>query len=205
MSLFGKTEINPKILPFVQRGEGVGVVKVEGYSKASVRLQSDEILFDAYDGSQIPAINLNQITELCFIPGNFINEPKFDIGLGARHFILKGVDDNDTELERFYNTILNLKQRQQRGRQNGEVSNQGGMPKPNRNITNPNKQQNFSDMQTQQEYIPSNQDVDNTQYIQSEPSEYDPVSEIRRYYELKEDGIISEEEFEEKKKQLLNL
>jgi hypothetical protein len=33
----------------------------------------------------------------------------------------------------------------------------------------------------------------------------DPVDQIRRYYELKEDGIITEEEFELKKKQLLNL
>ncbi|MBO7719798.1 MAG: SHOCT domain-containing protein [Methanosphaera sp.] len=35
--------------------------------------------------------------------------------------------------------------------------------------------------------------------------EFDPVDEIRRYYELKEDGIITEEEFEQKKKQLLDL
>ena len=34
---------------------------------------------------------------------------------------------------------------------------------------------------------------------------FDPVDQIRRYYELKEDGIITEEEFELKKKQLLDL
>lgn len=33
----------------------------------------------------------------------------------------------------------------------------------------------------------------------------DPVAEIRRYFELKEDGIITEEEFTKKKKQLLGL
>jgi hypothetical protein len=38
-----------------------------------------------------------------------------------------------------------------------------------------------------------------------EHNDFDPVSEIRRYYELKEDGIISEEEFNQKKKQLLDL
>ena len=34
---------------------------------------------------------------------------------------------------------------------------------------------------------------------------FDPVEQIRRYHELKEDGIITEEEFERKKKQLLEL
>lgn len=42
------------------------------------------------------------------------------------------------------------------------------------------------------QYIPT--------YVQA-----DPIDQIRRYHELKEDGIITEEEFELKKKQLLDL
>ena len=76
------------------------------------------------------------------------------------------------------------------------------MPIPNKNITNPNKlvntENNFKQISSDKnKFVPE----------ESEPQqqELDAVDEIRRYYELKEDGIISEEEFNQKKKQLLNL
>lgn len=50
-------------------------------------------------------------------------------------------------------------------------------------------------------------DQPETEYIEEpvQTQKIDPVEEIRRYYELKEDGIITEEEFDKKKKQLLGI
>ena len=64
------------------------------------------------------------------------------------------------------------------------------------------KQQLFTGINNIQDELNS-ENSDNPQvttYMQP-----DPVDQIRRYYELKEDGIITEEEFELKKKQLLDL
>ena len=64
------------------------------------------------------------------------------------------------------------------------------------------KQQLSQDINDMQNVVPENQNFQ--QYIPT-TMQVDPVDQIRRYYELKEDGIITEEEFEQKKKQLLNL
>ena len=49
-----------------------------------------------------------------------------------------------------------------------------------------------------------NQMVDNIQKVTNEKIK-DPIEEIKRYKELLDAGIINEDEFEKKKKQLLEL
>ena len=82
------------------------------------------------------------------------------------------------------------------------------MPHPNKNVTNPNKlmntENNFREVTNTNNPVPGG--INQTdEDIMTQQAEFDPVDEIRRYYELKEDGIITEEEFEQKKKQLLDL
>lgn len=43
-----------------------------------------------------------------------------------------------------------------------------------------------------------------TSYTTPSPSGFDPVEEIRRYAALRDEGIITEEEFQEKKRKLLS-
>ena len=64
------------------------------------------------------------------------------------------------------------------------------------------KQQLFTGINNIQDELNS-ENSDNPQV--STYMQLDPVDQIRRYHELKEDGIITEEEFELKKKQLLDL
>jgi len=92
------------------------------------------------------------------------------------------VDNNDAELERFYNTLLGIK--------------------TNEEMANNNTQQNLNNnMMTNMD----NNTVNPASSVSPADESADAVDEIRRYYQLKEDGIITEEEFEEKKKQLLGI
>lgn len=109
MSLFSKTEISEEILPFIENGEGVGVVKVNGYGKASARMESYKIIFDSYEGKSPIIESVSAITYLSYKKGNFLNEPKLEIGISHKKYILGGVDNNDAELETFYKTILDIK------------------------------------------------------------------------------------------------
>ncbi|MBE6486297.1 MAG: SHOCT domain-containing protein [Methanosphaera stadtmanae] len=109
MSLFSKTEVNQKMLPFIENGEGVGVVKVNGYGKASARMESYKIIFDSYEGKNSIIESVSAITYLSYKKGNFISEPKLEIGISHKKYILAGVDNNDDELETFYRTILDVK------------------------------------------------------------------------------------------------
>lgn len=227
MSLFSNVEIDPKISPYIQKGEGVGIVKIDGFGKCSAIVDGNQIIITSYDSGRSFKVDFAEINLLSYNQGNFINEPKMHIGTPGKHYVLAGVDNNDEELERFYNTVLNIKDREQQGQQhrNNQGSHRSGMPHPNPNITNPNKQPHH----TQNEFIPNNSfdDIpsggnsmddyepsnDFTNYENQTPEDEaippkvqkDPVDEIRRYYELKEDGIITEEEFNKKKKQLLGI
>ena len=194
MSLFSKTQINPNLIPFIQKAEAVGVVKIQGYGKASARIEANKLIIESYEHNNNIVESISAITLLSYYPGNFINEPKLTIGVNSKQYVLAGVDDNDTELEQFYNTLLGIKNREKHG-----PLNKNGMPRPNQQITNPKKAPQ-SDNFTQQSIIDNNM-----QTAQDETKQADPVDEIRRYHQLKEDGIITEEEFEKKKKQLLNL
>lgn len=206
MGLFNSIEIDPNVIPYIQKGEGVGIVKVDGMGKCSAKLENNAIILDPYESpQQSQIIPLEEINFLSYDEGNFINEPKFNIGTSGKHYVLAGVDDNDDELKRFYNTILNIKE-------NSRIPKyQNGVPQPNTHVTNPNKQP-----QLQHNNMDFNPSVNNSTE-QSQPhllnnddvidgqDKMDPVAEIRRYFELKEDGIITEEEFTKKKKQLLGL
>lgn len=231
MALFNNIEIDKKIIPFIQKGEGVGIVKIDGMGKCSVRLESNQIIIEQYESSQrSTAIPLPDINLLSYDQGNFINEPKMHVGVSGRHFVFAGVDNNDDELQRFYNTILNLKEREQQRNQPNQKPHHSGMPRPNPNVTNPNKNPNINrppvnnlepnnqpprapQQNTPELNMPVNENPDfpvdqpETEYIEEpvQTQKIDPVEEIRRYYELKEDGIITEEEFDKKKKQLLGI
>lgn len=216
MGLFNSIEINPNIIPFIEKGEGVGIVKVNGLGKCSAIVDNNSIILDSYESaSNGQTISFDDINFLSYDEGNFINEPKFNIGVSGRQFVLAGVDNNDDELRRFYNTVLNIKEQQRvpNNQQGQNTPHSGGMPHPNPNITNPNKKpynpmksnsqpNDFHPQNQHQNDIPNNMPINDN--LMDEQS-MDPVDEIRRYYSLKEDGIITEEEFEKKKKQLLGI
>lgn len=208
MSLFNKVQIAPETLSYIQKGEGVGVVKLNNLGKFSAIINQNKVILNSYEGQndiviRIPDINLIQYDE-----GNFIMEPKLIIGAEGSQFELAGVDNNDDELNRFYQTLLDLRQQQENLLQNKQ-SNNNSMPHPHRKITNPNKLINSeNNFNSEVNNKPMQDTINNDYSVQNDTEDsnsIDPVSEIRRYYELKEDGIISEEEFNQKKKQLLDL
>ena len=201
MSFFNSIEVSPDVLPFIQQAKGVGVVKVNNIGKCSSIIDQNKLILNPYDSNNIIAIPIAEINLIQYDKGNFINEPKLTVGAGGSQFVLAGVDNNDDELNAFYETLLDMRQNQEKLLKNNNQSKNPGMPIPNKNITNPNKLLN-----TENNFQQIKQPKNNFVPEESEPQqEIDAVDEIRRYYELKEDGIISEEEFNQKKKQLLNI
>ena len=202
MSFFSSIEVSPDVLPFIQQAKGVGVVKVNNIGKCSAIIDQNKLILNPYESNNIIAIPIAEINLIQYDKGNFINEPQLTVGAGGSQFVLAGVDNNDDELNAFYETLLDMRQNQEKLLKNNNQSKNPGMPIPNKNITNPNKLVN-----TENNFKQISPDKNNFVPEESEPQqqELDAVDEIRRYYELKEDGIISEEEFNQKKKQLLNL
>lgn len=109
MSLFNKIEVDPNIVPFIQRGEGVGIVKVDGYGKASARMESYKLILASYDDKHPIIESISSINYLSYYKGNFFKEPKLEIGVAHKKYILAGVENNDDELKSFYETLLDIK------------------------------------------------------------------------------------------------
>lgn len=243
MSLFNNIQVNPNVIPFIQKGEGVGIVKVNGVGKCSAIIRQNQVVLDSYEANNNSIVlPIQQIVFLDYKEGNFINEPKMYIGMPDAQFELAGVDNNDDEFKRFFDTLLNIKNNEPRMNQSRQANNQqtipsnknkdqnsklqtpidkklnsqtpkdkGPMPQPNPNITNPNKlppQPNNYETNVNPELDQTNQfdNYENTEITEeTQTVQFDPADEIRKYYQLKEDGIITEEEFNQKKKQLLGL
>ncbi|MBE6493037.1 MAG: SHOCT domain-containing protein [Methanosphaera stadtmanae] len=69
------------------------------------------------------------------------------------------------------------------------------------------KDDDFEDTYVNNSPVDNSQDMSNSTYTMEGNPEFilDPADQIRKFYELKEDGIITQEEFDKKKKQLLDL
>lgn len=120
MSFFSKIEIKPEMESFISKGKGVGIVKVDGYGKASARIESYKVILESYKDDYPIIESISAITFLSYDPGNFFQEPKLVIGLGKKEYTLAGVDDNDDELEAFYKTILDLKNNEKKQKINSK-------------------------------------------------------------------------------------
>jgi len=244
MSLFNNIQVNPNVIPFIQKGEGVGIVKVNGVGKCSAIIRQNQVVMDSYESNNNSIVlPIQQIVFLDYKEGNFINEPKMTIGMPDAQFELAGVDNNDDEFKRFFDTLLNIKNNEPRINQSRQTNNQqtksssnksndknsklqtpidkklnsqtpkdkGPMPQPYPHITNPNKlppQPKNYETTSSPEFNQTNplNDYENSEITEeTQTIQIDPADEIRKYYQLKEDGIITEEEFNQKKKQLLEL
>lgn len=206
MSLFNSIQVTPDVIPYIKKAHGVGIVKVNNMGKCSAIIDNNKLILKPYEGTSKVVIPISEINLIQYDKGNFINEPKLSVGAIGSQFVLAGVDNNDDELNAFYQTLLDLRQKQEKLLTNQKRNER--MPHPNKNVTNPNKlmntQNNFQELSNSNNPLTDEADQINEE-ITTQQVDFDPVDEIRRYYELKEDGIITEEEFEQKKKQLLNL
>lgn len=112
MSLFSKIEVNENMFPFIEKHEGVGIVKVDGYGKASARIESYKLILESYDDKNPIIESIAAINYLSYKKGNFFNEPKLEIGISHKKYVLAGVDNNDDELEAFYKKLLDIKNKE---------------------------------------------------------------------------------------------
>lgn len=179
MSLFSKTEVNKSMLPFIENGEGVGVVKVNGYGKASARMESYKIIFDSYEGKNPIIESVSAITYLSYKKGNFISEPKLEIGISHKKYILSGVDNNDDELETFYRTILDVKNLEKEQKRSSHM----GVNKPLLN-----NEDEFDELESVVD------DLNNDMNVDLEKEVLNEISDEPEVVETKTDADVSESE-----------
>jgi hypothetical protein len=211
MSLFNKTEVDTSLIPLINEARAVGKVKVKNMGECSVQITDHDLLLKKYEGGQPFAVPLESIKFVNFDSGNFFVEPKIVISTQNNPLELHGVDNNDIELERFFATLRNItRPNPNMNRPNPNPNMHQGMPQPNRGV---NQRQGMP-MPNGPNNIKPNQPINNNQQpIPNQPqnrdqpnvqnNNIDPIEEIKRYYQLKEDGILTEEEFNKKKEELL--
>ncbi|MDO5851070.1 MAG: hypothetical protein Q4Q23_01125 [Methanobacteriaceae archaeon] len=182
----------------------IKAVKISGVGKCSVKVEDDNLIMKPleidYDSEIVP---FSKIVNLSYDAGNFIIEPKIKVTTNQITYNLKGVNDNDSEMMSFYTKLKSIKRESYSKRLNlnddieydieediydhkQEETSKKSLPTINKNYNN-QLAKNFSKNTSQ------------------DTNKEDPTEEIRKYHKLKEDKIITEEEFNKKKKELLKL
>lgn len=198
MSLFSKTEISKEILPFIENGEGVGIVKVNGYGKASARMESYKIIFDSYEGKSPIIESVSAINYLSYKKGNFFNEPKLEIGISHKKYILSGVENNDSELETFYKTILDIKNLEKEQKRSSYMGINKSMIEDENDNVEPAATELIEDEDVDLEQEILDEDI-KEDVVETEPKEdvQDSVEDLEKIIEEEDDDFEVLEELDE--------
>ena len=204
MSLFNNIEVDPKMIPFVNRKEGVGIVKVDGYGKASARMESYKLILDSYDDKHPIIESISSINYLSYDKGNFFKEPKLEIGIAHKKYILAGVDNNDDELKAFYETLLNTKNLEKQQRMSSrtnmsrteQVSEDIEKEPLKENVEEQNDDSSGVNVDLDKEAISDNTLEESADEIIDDKSDDEPKSEnIKEFMDALEENAAADEEF----------
>lgn len=173
--------LNDNNLKFKQQGNGgytLNNVEIKGFGKAYVDLYNDKLVFNSIETAYKLEKPIKQIDFLIYSKGNFLIEDRIHIGINGEQFEIATKKD-EYQLKNFYDRLT-------RTRENAPITE---------NSPENNNQQNQT-----ANTIPETADKAAEEVKNKSSSATD---EIRNFYNLMKEGIISEEEFEEKKKELL--
>ena len=187
MGLFDKIVVDPKLIKSINQGLAIGIAKVNQTGKSSVELLHNDIMIKSYDSANTLKIPIDDIEFIAYTKGNFLIEDKIDIGVSGNQLIIQGQGNNENELRNFYENLLKIKNKEKIGV----------------NFIENNEYPTGVQENTQKK---DEVEVTSENNLQSKNDEkIDPAEEIRKYHELMKDGIISENEFKEKKEELLKI
>lgn len=199
MGFFNKIEIDAKLRKAIDEGLAIGVAKVDKTGKSSIELLHKDMLIKSYKTGNTLKISVDDIDFVSYSKGNFLEGDKIHIGISGNQLTITGNTDNEIELRNFYNNLIKVR--------NDEKMGFNYIDDNENAITNTESSKNISSIlekhiSSQNSNELKHNDIKKTENKQIN-NKFDPTEEIRKYYNLMKDGIISEEEFEEKKNELL--
>lgn len=193
MELSDKQRTNPNMTNTNANGFVLNLTKIKNIGKASVEIANGDLLIKSFESGYTFRKPVETIDYLAYSKGNVFLEDKIYIGISGEEFDI-ACKENEYEFKNFYDNLVNIR----------ESKNSGNNYNNNNTIKTINKSSNnkFSDNISKSKF---NHTLD--EQIEESNTEEKVVNsseEIRNFYNLMKEGIISEEEFEEKKKELLN-
>ncbi len=147
--------------------------KIKGFGKSKIDLKANELIFNAIESNYTIKKYVNNIDFLIYSKGNFLFDDTIYMGIDGEQFEII-CKENEGELRNFYDTLLKVK-----------------------------KENTTKILETKQENTTNNSSNNQQLEEKQEETKNSASEEIRNFYNLMKEGIISEEEFEEKKKELL--
>ena len=199
MDIFNKIDIDAKLSKAIDDGLAIGIAKVDKTGKSSVEILHKDLMIKSYKTGNTFKISVNDIDFVSYSKGNFLEGDKIHIGVSGNQLTISSVGNNEIELKNFYNNLIKVRNNEKMGvnyfDDNENLNNNREFSKNISSILEKHINSQSSNVSKEKKSTkPKNRNIND---------EFDPAEEIRKYYDLMKDGIISKEEFEEKKNELL--
>lgn len=198
MEFFNKIEIDTRLRKAIDDGLAIGIAKVNKTGKSSVEILHKDLMIKSYKNGNTLKISIDDIDFVSYSRGNIIEGDKIHIGISGNQLTITSTN-NETELKNFYNNLIKVRNNEKMGVNYLEYNHNGSSTEFSKNISS------ILDKRINKQ-IPVQSTENKAKKTSNKKviGKIDPTEEIRKYYNLLEDGIISKEEFEKKKKELLN-
>lgn len=198
MEFFNKIEIDARLRKAIDDGLAIGIANVNKTGKSSVEILHKDLMIKSYKNGNTLKISIDDIDFVSYSRGNIIEGDKIHIGISGNQLTITSTN-NETELKNFYNNLIKVRNNEKMGVNYLEYNHNGSSTEFSKNISS------ILDKRINKQ-IPVQSTENKAKKTSNKKviGKIDPTEEIRKYYNLLEDGIISKEEFEKKKKELLN-
>lgn len=198
MEFFNKIEIDTRLRKAIDDGLAIGIANVNKTGKSSVEILHKDLMIKSYKNGNTFKISIDDIDFVSYSRGNIIEGDKIHIGISGNQLTITSTN-NETELKNFYNNLIKVRNNEKMGVNYLEYNHNGSSTEFSKNISS------ILDKRINKQ-IPVQSTENKAKKTSNKKviGKIDPTEEIRKYYNLLEDGIISKEEFEKKKKELLN-
>ncbi|HII08245.1 MAG TPA: hypothetical protein HA355_01490 [Methanosphaera sp.] len=198
MEFFNKIEIDTRLRKAIDDGLAIGIANVNKTGKSSVEILHKDLMIKSYKNGNTLKISIDDIDFVSYSRGNIIEGDKIHIGISGNQLTITSTN-NETELKNFYNNLIKVRNNEKMGVNYLEYNHNGSSTEFSKNISS------ILDKRINKQ-IPVQSTENKAKKTSNKKviGKIDPTEEIRKYYNLLEDGIISKEEFEKKKKELLN-
>lgn len=198
MEFFNKIEIDARLRKAIDDGLAIGIANVNKTGKSSVEILHKDLMIKSYKNGNTFKISIDDIDFVSYSRGNIIEGDKIHIGISGNQLTITSTN-NETELKNFYNNLIKVRNNEKMGVNYLEYNHNGSSTEFSKNISS------ILDKRINKQ-IPVQSTENKAKKTSNKKviGKIDPTEEIRKYYNLLEDGIISKEEFEKKKKELLN-
>ena len=210
MEFFNKIEIDAQLRKAIDEGLAIGVANVDKTGKSSVEILHRDLMIKSYKSGHTLKISVDDIDYVSYSQGNFLEGDKIHIGVSGNQLTITSIGKNQMELKNFYNNLIKVRNNEKMGINYIEYNQStGSSTEFSKNISS------ILDKRINSQ-VPQQSSKNNTKKIENKKVEsntverkkilgkIDPTEEIRKYYTLFEDGIITKEEFEKKKNEFLN-